>query len=140
MSLTSCAANVSAIGHRGQSGSLRRASLAALLVAVALTGGLYALAPDPAHAGSSAKCKTVKKAGKYTVKKIKVTRGVSCNDARRVVKRWVQRDFDQNTAIQRSSSYWFCTWHRRDPKSVDTGTADCESGASDEIQFLVRKR
>jgi hypothetical protein len=33
-----------------------------------------------------------------------------------------------------------CGSHRRDPKSVDTGTADCEAGATDEIGYPIRRR
>ena len=115
------------------------------LLVLALTAGLYAVAVDSvavdsAQAGSFRKCKTVKKVGGYKIKKIKVTRPVPCSDARKVTKKWVQRRFDQNNAIQRSGRNWFCTWLRRDPQSVDTGTADCEAGTSDEIRYVVRKR
>ena len=110
------------------------------LLVVALTGGLFAVAPESADAGSFRKCNTVKKAATYKIKKIKVTRPVSCNDARKVAKNWVRSNFDQNNAIQRGARNWFCTWHRRDPQSVDTGTGDCEAGSSDEIRYLVRRR
>ena len=114
-------------------------ALVPLVVAAPLLG-LQPIEPGPAYAAKFHKCKTVKKAGKYKVKKLKVTRPVSCGDARKVTKTWVQRRFDQSNAIQRSGRNWFCTWRRRDPQSVDTGTADCEAGASDEIRYLVRRR
>ena len=107
---------------------------------VALIGAISAVVPESADAGSFRKCNNVKKAAKYKIKKIKVTRPVSCNDARKATKKWVRRDFDQNNAIQRGNRNWFCTWHRRDPQSVDTGTGDCEARSSDEIRYLVRRR
>ena len=137
-------------GHRprsracGRSVSISRAwwvPLALLpLVLAAPIAGLDSVSPESAHAANFHKCKNVKKAGKYKLKKIKVTRPVKCGDARTVAKKWVQRKFDQNNAIARSGRNWFCTWHRRDPQSVDTGTADCEAGATDEIRYLVRRR
>ena len=102
--------------------------------------GLDPVAADSAYAANFHKCKNVKKAGKYKIKKIKITRPLSCGHARNVTKTWVKRGFDQNYAISRSGRNWFCTWARRDPQSVDTGTADCEAGATDEIRYLVRRR
>ena len=119
------------------------ATLIALVLMVGLLTGLNWVPAESAYAGTShSKCKTIKKAGRYyKVKKIKVTRPISCKEARKVTKVWVGRKFNQNLAIQHGSQRnWFCTWHRRDPKSVDTGTADCEAGATDEIGYPIRRR
>ncbi len=126
--------------------SLGTALGVAALVTVVAVGAPVApiqgvgLGVDSAEAGSFRKCNPVKKARRFKIKKIKVTRPVPCRDARKVTKKWVQRRFDQNNAIQRRGRNWFCTWRKRSPGSVDTGTADCEAGASDEIRYVVRKR
>ena len=117
--------------------------LVAALVPLILVAPLAAPHPSPtqtAYAANFHKCNTVKKARQFEIKKIKVTRPISCGNARGVTKKWVQRKFDQNNAIGRGGRNWFCTWRKRDPMSINTGTADCEAGAADEIRFLVRKR
>ena len=118
----------------------------ALLVLLALLAlGAFAVAslaqPQPADAGSFKNCGTVKKATqKFKVKKLRMTRDSGkCRVARDVATDWIKRDYDQY-AIGGGGHIWFCTWRRRAPKSLVTGTAECDAGAQDEIRFAVRRR
>jgi hypothetical protein len=112
-----------------------RALVAGLaLVASTLAVGLGA--PDAARA---ADCKRVK-VGNFKVKRINVSEGIACGDARRVGKLWVKRDYDDFNPIHVGDNRWFCSWRRKAPKSQTTGTAECDADAGEEVNFAVRHR
>lgn len=130
----------SARGHKLATTAGALAALSALVFFGGLASGLHVSQTDVAEAANFHKCNTVHRARQFKIKKIKATAGVQCSDARKVTKKWVKRKFDQNNAIRRNGSNWFCTWRKRDLQSVNTGTGDCEAGATDEIRYVVRKR
>jgi len=93
-------------------------------------------APDTAGAAS---CKKVK-VGNFKVKKIRTSDGTSCNDGRRVAKLWVKRNYDDLNPIHVGDNRWFCSWRRRAPQSLTTGTAECDADPGEAVKFAVRKR
>ena len=113
-----------------------RRPLGAAAVAVLVT--LVALA-GPAEAAQAADCKRVKVA-KFKLKKIRKSDGISCADARRVGRLWVKRDYDDFNPIHVGENRWFCSWRRRAPQSLTTGTAECDADPGDEVSFAIRKR
>jgi hypothetical protein len=118
-------------------------TLLALLALLAL--GAFAVAslvrPDAARAGSFKNCGSIGNATKqFKVKKLRITRDSGqCRVARDVATGWIKRNYDQN-ALGGGGHIWFCTWRRRAPKSLVTGTAECDAGTHDEIRFAVRHR
>jgi hypothetical protein len=115
------------------SASTRVVALAALLAGTLL---LSLGAASPARADSCNKVKV----GNFKVKKIRASDGIACGDARRVGKLWVKRDYDDFNPIHVGSNRWFCSWRRRTPKSLTTGTAECDADPGEEVNFAVRKR
>jgi len=113
-----------------------RRPLGAAAVAVLVT--LVALA-GPAEAAQAADCKRVRVA-KFKLKKIRKSDGISCADARRVGRLWVKRDYDDFNPIHVGENRWFCSWRRRAPQSLTTGTAECDADPGDEVSFAIRKR
>ena len=93
-------------------------------------------APDAARASSCNKVKL----GNFKVKKIRTSDGISCNDGRRVAKLWVKRNYDDLNPIHVGDNRWFCSWRRRAPRSLTTGSAECDADPGDAVKFAVRKR
>jgi hypothetical protein len=116
----------------------RRRPLSRVVIATALIAPALALG-GTAEIAHAADCKSVK-AGKFKVKKIHKSDGIRCDDARRVGKLWVKRDYDDFNPIHVGDNRWFCSWRRRAPQSTTTGTAECDADPGEEISFAVRKR
>ncbi len=112
----------------------RRLALAGALLAAALAFSL-----GPTDTALAADCKKVK-VGKFKLKKIRPSAGIGCHDARRVAKRWVKDGYDDFTPILQGGNRWFCSWRRRAPQSLTTGTAECDADPGEEVDFAVRKR
>ena len=113
--------------------------LRALAAGLVLAATLLAFDLAVADGARAAECKKVK-VGKFKVKKIHTSEGISCHDGRRVGKQWVKRDYDDFNPIPVGDNRWFCSWRRRAPKSLTTGTAECDADPGEEVNFAVRKR
>lgn len=113
--------------------------LRALAAGLVLAATLLAFEGAVADGARAAGCKKVK-VGKLKLKKIRTSDGISCHDGRGVGKQWVKRDYDDFNPIQLGDNRWFCSWRRRAPKSLTTGTAECDADPGEEVRFAVRKR
>ena len=115
-------------------------SFAVAVLAVAAHGvSGQAAGARGAQAAGVHKCASVKQVRGFKVKKIRISRPFPCSDAQKVTRKWVKKRYSGN-GIRRKGRIWFCTWLRKDPGSRTTGTAECNSGATDEIRFTVRRR
>jgi hypothetical protein len=118
---------------RAPTSGLRSTLAAAALASALVLGGVSA---DSALAAG---CKKVK-VGKFKLKKVRPSDGIGCHDARRVAKRWVRSGYDDFNPIFQGGNRWFCSWRRRAPQSLTTGTAECDADPGEEVDFAVRKR
>ena len=122
-------------------GTLRTASILPRRLALGAAMLAFALALDlgATDVARAADCGKVK-AGNFKVKKIRVSDGIGCHDARRVAEQWVKGGYDDFNPIHVGDNRWFCSWRRRGVQSLTTGTAECDADPGEEVDFAVRKR